>query len=628
MGWLCLNGQDLLSLRYPPAKIWGITLAEALVYSDNGNDPAVAGIRPEPAPEKPELEDVIEREFSRAEDCSRSGSYSKAIELYHNLIPLADSAESIFINKQIVIAKMANLYLKQLDFSNALSCFREVSKKKIDRNLVEKLMEKAANETASQKEQLEVNDFYLKMNCLTYSGIILAELNRFEESESMFEEVFSCSELMEKMDIATRTQLNTVEFEEKYFNLAIAYFYKGLSLKMQGKDPSEYYNKSVKYMESRGHDPFLITLFAIAENKAESRKKRKVYLEFAEKLASKFDFDLSISQFTGSRNVVIDVKDDYGFLNSSLVIKIGLEKSKLQQEFNLLSELHERFPEHSAEPLVIYRSKTPIFVNNRLVRKNAYFMLLRRAPGANVFDALKKHAYYPGKRIMESQGISKLDLASKMTEILEDFHEFGKGLKLKNPAKGHYSSKIRGTFLKYLSIEGKEAEDFLSIYKSCVEKEIEKAPVDFYTDANLKNWSISKDGLKKYDFESRNALPCMLELVSIIEFPRMYLSKEEQQEAIDSYYWARINIDSSFTISKKGFDHLYKVASLHRHLEFCGYRSRDYKESAAGLNSAVMMNNLTYMCYHLQSAIERAEELGFMELKSKLEKIKEMGIPG
>src|SRR3989338_8622660 len=131
----------------------------------------------------------------------------------------------------------------------------------------------------------------------------------------------------------------------------------------------------------------------------------------------------------------------------------------------------------------------------------------------------------------------------------------------------------------------------------------------FYRDANLRNWSRDSVGnIVAFDLEGGRYLPVQLDLVSLLEFGREYLTQREIKKLV-KYYMKQYKHYSGERLDEKAFWKQYEAARVQRHFELAGYRARDATRAKEKGKQEEATKNHAMMLFHLESTKEAAQKL-------------------
>ncbi len=209
-----------------------------------------------------------------------------------------------------------------------------------------------------------------------------------------------------------------------------------------------------------------------------------------------------------------------------------------------------------------------------------------------------------------------LTLLKLSAEILAHIHAFGTKVFYKGePLEGktdieiidpirtqreYFLSKLINTFLKYgpegerPELSDPETERLVAAY-TIINKELANTSRDFYKDHNPRNIVVDENRrLTAIDFETAIMMPCQIDLVSLLEFGRNYVTPKQRIKIIETYVLRKEKLTRK-KIDRGLFFFNNSYAQVHRHLELAGYRARD--------------GELDMRSYHLSRAVHTLQIL-------------------
>lgn len=226
-------------------------------------------------------------------------------------------------------------------------------------------------------------------------------------------------------------------------------------------------------------------------------------------------------------------------------------------------------------------------------------------------------------------------------------------LNIKGGRPAYFTNRVEAVLLANYQKAGisiKGGESILENFSAVNDMLSSEERLVHYLDFNLRNVTVSLDGVLKIDMEGRKLLPDLLEVVNACEFERAFLSETEQENLLGLYY--ALNYSSGETqddlvkayeaskrqgtsvlksgafMSALGDDGVselqarYSAAALQRHLELQGYRARDFASAATMPDK---YRHSFYAAYHHNAALSHLDVLRQLspdELKNDLAKLK------
>ena len=134
----------------------------------------------------------------------------------------------------------------------------------------------------------------------------------------------------------------------------------------------------------------------------------------------------------------------------------------------------------------------------------------------------------------------------------------------------------------------------------------------WYRDANPRNYAVTPFGVvEAFDLQGDRYAPVQIDLVSLLEFGKKYVT-EEQKGVLIELYRREYEKENNTKVDPVQFKEAYQAARLQRHLELAGYRARDVrnaKESGKKDRKQIVEKNHEMVIFHLEQAKDAAGQI-------------------
>jgi thiamine kinase-like enzyme len=181
-----------------------------------------------------------------------------------------------------------------------------------------------------------------------------------------------------------------------------------------------------------------------------------------------------------------------------------------------------------------------------------------------------------------------------------------------------FTQKIRSTLLRY-SISTEETgvtspttDRFINAYSEFI-RPLASAERDFYKDHNPRNIIVGEGGITAIDFETALILPCLIDLVSLLEFGATYLTDKQKAKAVEDYLTAKERLLQR-DIKRVALMKHHGYAKVQRHLELTGYRARDARMAA---DDVVREAESARRHYHVMTALHQLQTMKESEPRNR-----------
>jgi tetratricopeptide (TPR) repeat protein len=287
------------------------------------------------------------------------------------------------------------------------------------------------------------------------------------------------------------------------------------------------------------------------------------------KLLKDTDADLKFEPVGEQRNEVF-VVGGKGVIRNLLYFKrkqrdakrTALDTKMMQQEHETTTYFHNEMPENTAQSLGIFNCKN----ENYLVIKTAGPLTLDQAIGKMQQDKIQ----------------SALIQAAR---LLSNIHHTGSQAILKGKLDPYLILQYTIYYARRISAECHASlekdprvslpHDSNTIFGTAAYKlsdMLQEIPRHYYKDHSPKNIVIGDlDELICIDFETNKEVACMLDMITLLEMGREYISEEGKEKAVKVYFEERKKTTKE-SPSKAEMKRWYHLCGIQRHLEILGYR--------------------------------------------------------